>query len=278
MTKNRWQLWTGVATVTHIFGLFFILLATVDPAELDAPTFPQLLVPGIILAVFGFGLAIFLVVRVARKSRAIKKINTALATTTTPYAVINDYREELEIVRRKFASDKNPNKNHIERDKMVYGKFADGMFDYGVIRTGQVYYACLISAPPMAFKKMIGKSVVFNGVMLASLDQDFQNDPTEYAELWDRIQAADDENVFWPKKEKAFTKKLPDHITDGREVYLKTIPFTLSQLPSTPWNGAIVPIVASESSSSAFVVDSRYWSESLVSSFMYKTSYWLEND
>lgn len=178
-----------------------------------------------------------------------------------------NFADELEIVKENFQSDKDTQKNMIPVPSLARNK---PYFDFSVLKNGSMGYGCLIEANMKLFSPSKYVHQVLPAAIIYSFDKYFDSNPLELKTIAHNL-IKDRRNNFLKNETQYFSNiKVEGYGENGRCVYATVVMVYRKHLPwgGFPGSHLILPILANpQSSSSAFIVDSKYWSKNVIASF-----------
>ena len=177
-----------------------------------------------------------------------------------------DYLKEIETVRANFNEDTNPDKNMTLKPGFGRNKV---FYDRSVIATGQIHYGYLVQANSELFHFKNLQTVCLPGVVIYSTDDYFDAHPLELKKIADALYANRRSNMLRHELSYFTAQRLPDELTDGRAVYITTIMFYRLHLPLGYLTDSLMPLVADPKHSAPYVVDVKYWTETLIGNFVH---------
>lgn len=179
-----------------------------------------------------------------------------------------DYENEINITRNNFAKDDDSQKNKIAKPNFFGAK---KLCNFSTLKTGKIVYSCIVQANAKLFTPSKFIHQVLPAVVVFSMDEYYDKNPLELKNIAKDLFANKQNNVL--KNEHMYFANLPvpECFTNGRQVFVSTI---LVYRKHLPWGGItgthlIVPLIANpEKCSSAFIVDSLYWSKNIVANYL----------
>lgn len=176
-----------------------------------------------------------------------------------------DFLKEIEAVRENFAADTNPDKNMTIKGYGPNKKF----HDRSVIATGKIRYGYVVQANNEMFRFKDLQTVALPGVVIYSTDDYFDTNPLALKKIANELYYNRRHNILRNELKYFTAQRLPDELTDGREVYITTIMFYRLHLPLGHLTDSLLPLVADPNHPAAFVVDVKYWTEPLIGNFVH---------
>lgn len=258
--------------IKKIAMAFCIVLAFSIVIAVFTIAFPKKYVPVFIgaacvagVAVIGLCVCLFFYMRPDNSKKKLQERYSSL-----PAEKITDFKAELDGVRKNYAADSDPNKNKIEEafiSEVDYTRF----FRHTVLKTGGIYYGCLVEANKSLFKKNAAGLGVFPAVIVYSTDEYYEQNPYELKKIAEYLYENKNDNVLGNERDYVSNMRIKDPVTDGREVYITTVFVYSPHLPFGYITGSLFPVIARpETSTSVFIVDCKYWTDGIVANFMYK--------
>lgn len=181
------------------------------------------------------------------------------------YEKITDYKKELDFIRDGFYGDKNPQKNTFK--KRYYVK-SEPLYDFNVINKGTVYFGYVVNAAPPLYDVKNMASYVLPAKIVFSTDEYFETNPMELKKIAQKLLSGSASHLLGKNDDWDINVKLPQILTDGKEVFATDIIVSREQLPANCLRDLLVPVVAAPSAfTSAFIVDYKYWSDNFIGNF-----------
>lgn len=177
-----------------------------------------------------------------------------------------DYRKEIETVRENFIADTNPDKNMTLKPGFGPNKV---FHDRSVIATGKIRYGYVVEANNEMFRFKNLQTIALPGVVIYSTDEYFDENPLELKHIANEVYSNKRHNILRNELKYFTAQRLPDELTEGRDVYMTTIMFYRLHLPLGYLTDSLLPIVADPEHTGVFVVDPKYWTEPLVGNFVH---------
>ena len=178
---------------------------------------------------------------------------------------ITDYKSILTEIRSKFELDKNEKKNTFR--KRIWKKYRP-LYDFNVIKTGKIYYGCLIQANvALLHLNTYISPIVLPGVIIYSTDEYFEENPLDLIPIANNLFANKPNNIL--SYESVFFSNIKVSEKSEKEIYMTTIMFCNEHLPTARLAGRIFPIIADpQNSTSSFVIDDKYWTKDLIANYI----------
>ena len=176
-----------------------------------------------------------------------------------------DYRKEIETVRENFNADTDPNKN-----MTIKGAGPNKwLHDRSVIATGKIRYGYVVEANNELYRFKDLQSVALPGVVIYSTDEYFDSNPLALKKIAEELYANKHSNMLRNELKYFTATRLPDELTEGRDVYITTMAFYRLHLPLGYLTDSLLPIVADPAHPGVFVVDVKYWTGPLIGNFVH---------
>ncbi len=255
-----------VTMIVFLLGAFILFYAASGATEKN-----NLKILAIVLVLLGALIFIYLMTDMI--VNAVKNSKKHNAYYLLPLNKINDYKVELEKIRSNFATDNNPNKNHILGKYQSVASWAKPYYDNNVVKVGKIYFGALVQANNNLFKKT-KTNPVLPGVVIYSTDAYYESNPTKLKEIADKL-FSDKANNNLRFENRFFTNTLlPQELTDGKEVYMTSIMIARKHLPEYKLSGqhTLLPVIAAPGkSTSVYIVDCKYWTDDIIAHFIDET-------
>lgn len=177
-----------------------------------------------------------------------------------------DYRKEIETVRENFAADTNPDKNMTLKPGFGPNK---KFHDRSVIATGKIRYGYVVEANNEMFRFKDLQTVVLPGVVIYSTDEFYDENPLELKKIANELYYNRRHNILRNELKYFTAQRLPDELTGGRDVYVTTIVFYRLHLPLGYLTDSLLPLVADPKHTGVFIVDPKYWTDTLIGNFVH---------
>ncbi|MBD5632483.1 MAG: CGLD27 family protein [Clostridia bacterium] len=189
--------------------------------------------------------------------------------SSLPREPITDFKAELAAVRQNFEADTDPQKNITE--KVSYPNTdCSPYFNFSVLKNGKVYYAYLVEANTAVFKRKSTGMGLYPAVIVYGTDEYFEENPYALKKIAEYMFANRSNNILRDERSYFSNVKLENPLTEGRNVYMTTIFLYCPHLPFGYLSAAMFPVIAEpRMCTSVFVADSKYWTDGLVTNFMY---------
>lgn len=179
-----------------------------------------------------------------------------------------DYQEELIKTKNKYDQDSDNNKNIIPNPNV---RGVKQLLDFEVLKTGNIGYGCVVEANVKLFSPSKFVHQVLPAVFAYSFDEHYQKNPFELKEIAKEFYSKEKNNILKDQTKMFTNYKISDNLTGGKQVFATVI---LVYRKHLPWGGfpspnLVVPVIAApEKSTSAFILDSKYWSDNLIYDFL----------
>lgn len=179
-----------------------------------------------------------------------------------------DYEKEIEVIKQNFNSDTDRQKNVIAKPNFGETK---PFCDFNVIKNGDIYYACVVEANLKLFAPSKFVHQVLPAVVVYSLDEFYNKNPFELKNIAKTLYAERHNNILKNETNYFSNIKITNDGLKDKNVYMTTIMAYRKHLPwgGLPSSNLIVPVIANpNSSTSVFILDSKYWTNSLIAGYL----------
>lgn len=179
-----------------------------------------------------------------------------------------DYKDELTQTKNKYDQDSDNQKNMIPNPN---ARGVKHLMDFGVLKTGKITYGCLVEANLKLFTPSKFVHQVLPAVIVYSFNEDLQSNPSKLKEISIEFFKQQKDNVLKNETNMFTNYKISEEITGGKEAFATVVLVYRKHLPwgGFPGSQLIFPVIANpEQSSSAFILDSKYWSDNLIVQFL----------
>ena len=179
-----------------------------------------------------------------------------------------DYKEMLDGISKNYYSDTDKYKNRIEKANVNNAKY---FYDYSVLNNGEINYGYLVMANDNLFKRSRMINATLPAVFVYSTDEYYKENPKELKAIVDWAYEDGLNGLLSDNRKNFFNVKVCSEQTGGREVYFTCLLVCRRQLPLGYFMNGLLPVIANpEKSSSAFVVDCKYWTNDFANSYFDK--------
>ena len=184
-----------------------------------------------------------------------------------------DYKAQLDAIRENFKADTSPDKNVFNTGHLP--SFMEFMGDFSVMNSGEIYYACVFRCSYALIK---GKGGYINDSYPANIvysaDPYYESHPLELNAIAEVVDGKFTTRFPHPVERQGFTvyENIPvdKELTEGREVFVKSIEIQLDQLPLLRLTNRVIPVIAEPEKDlkAAFVIDYKYWTDKFIGDFV----------
>lgn len=189
-----------------------------------------------------------------------------------------DYRAELSAVRKNFAADSSARKNRIAKPEFAGTR---PFCKYSVLSMGKIVYGCLVEANEKIFEPSHLVHGVYPAVVVYGTDDCFEQDPAALRAVAEDLFKNRHNNFLRNETEYFANKRLPHEWTNGKTVYCTTVLLYRYHLPigCIRHPHTILPVIVDPNGcTSVFVVDCKYWTDGLVSDYLFSNNYSDQSD
>lgn len=184
-----------------------------------------------------------------------------------PFREVTDYKAELEEMRKNFAADNSDGKNEMPKSRFIRKGLAP-YYDFGVLRTGNVYYGYLVEANSMLFTDRNFHNYTLPAVFIYSRDEYYAEHPQDLQPIAEELFDKRHFNILRHENEYFSNIKIDNDKCGGREVYMTTVFVYRPFLPRGYISSYIVPLIADpEHSTSVIILEEKFWSHDFACNF-----------
>ncbi len=224
------------------------------------------IVSGAVICVVGIAAALYLLRIANRPDRGL--IKRWARYLTIPETETFDYQAELDGIKKRFDADGDKRKNRVPKLEFAEAcKFCD----FSTLENGEMFFGCLVQANDELFEPPRNVYEALPAVFIYSRDEYYKNSPEELIAVADELFRNKANNSLRYETKYEFNSKVDESLTDGREVLLTDILVYRYHLPLGVLGALrLLPIIARpDKHTSAFIVDCKYWSDDMISKYLY---------
>lgn len=221
---------------------------------------------GLVIFAVSMSVIIYCIIILSRTDR--KNLRQGKECSCILKSKISDYVAEINGIKSRYFADVNADKNIVPKPHFQY---ADRFTDYSVLKNGQIYYGCMVQSNDKMSEASSETDELWTATFVYSRDEYFVSNPLELIKIARKLFSNGENNKLRSETKYEFNKVLDTALTDGKEIFMTDMLLYGEHLPlGGRGAGQIMPIIANpDTSDSAFVVDCKYWSDSLIYDYIH---------